>query len=139
MEDIQPSTANLQHPLRGLRCASGNWMPGVGGWMFVVLLVCAALPLRAQMPTQLPPDVSGQLLLQQSPVDISQPENITATAEFDPPTIRVGQKAFYRVTIEATQNSIAWPEKFTAPTGLKLGAEARGQVVHLDQNRFEPL
>jgi hypothetical protein len=114
-------------------------MPGVGGWMFVVLLVCAALPLRAQMPTQLPPDVSGQLLLQQSPVDISQPENITATAEFDPPTIRVGQKAFYRVTIEATQNSIAWPEKFTAPTGLKLGAEARGQVVHLDQNRFEPL
>ncbi len=65
-----------------------------------------------------------QLQMREPGVDVATP--VTATAEFDPPVVRAGQKAYYRVQLNATEASIEWPE-FSPPPGLKFGAAVRGQ------------
>ncbi len=75
----------------------------------------------------------------QPPVDNTQLRNILASAEFDPPVVRPGEKFFYRVTINATQNSIEWPDKFSVPAGLRLGLVTRGQLSQPDGTPFRPL
>jgi hypothetical protein len=45
---------------------------------------------------------------------ISQPqihisESPTATASFDPPVVRPGETAFYRVVFNALEESVEWP------------------------------
>ncbi len=72
-------------------------------------------------------------------VDSSLPQNISATAEFDPPVVRAGEKCFFRVTVEATQNSTEWPEKISAPTELAFGSVMRGQLTQPDGVKFHPL
>src|SRR5215471_884351 len=142
MENIQHPTSNVQRPLLGGARSCFRWMSKVEGRLlnvFFALLLAAPRLAQAQTPVQLSPDVQAQIQLQQSPVDVSPPENISATAEFDPPVVRVGEKAFYRVTLNTTQNSIAWPEQIAAPDALKLAGNARGQVVRLDENKFRPL
>lgn len=64
----------------------------------------------------------------------SQPPMITATpkqslAVFDPPVVRVGEEATYRVTVDALSDSINWPDKLPAPSGLLLRPSARGQIL----------
>ena len=106
------------------------------------MIFLAALPpvfLRAQLPQQFPPGVAVQLMVPQPTVDVSPVENFSATAVFDPPTVRAGEKTFYRVTVDATQNSIQWPDEISAPAELKFGAGVRGQISRLEGNKFHPL
>jgi hypothetical protein len=103
------------------------------------LLVVSSITLHAQLPHQLQPGGAAQLQLQQPPVDVSQPEHITATAEFDPPVVAAGGKTLYRVMVEATQNSITWPSRIIAPAELKFGSDARGQLSRFENNKFRPL
>lgn len=63
----------------------------------------------------------------------SQPQMITtapkqAVAVFDPPVVRVGEEAIYRITLDALQDSISLPEQMPVPRGLNLRPSARGQV-----------
>ena len=90
--------------------------------------------LPAQTPPQIPPGMQAQLQVAQPAVDATSP--VTATAAFDPPTVRVGEKTFYRVTVSATESAIQWPEKIFAPAELKIGATARGQVTQFLGNNF---
>jgi len=106
--------------------------------IFFVLALAPAVT-RAQMAVRIPPNVAAQLMVPQPAVDNSQPENISATAEFDPPCVRPGGKAFYRVTITATENSIAWPDKIPAPPELRFGARAHGQLMQPDGTPFHPV
>jgi hypothetical protein len=78
-----------------------------------------------------------QLQVAQPAVDVSSP--VTATAAFDPPVVRVGEKSFYRVTVDATESSIQWPEKISAPPELQFGPGARGQLTQFLGNKFRPL
>ncbi len=94
---------------------------------------------RAQLSTRIPPGAAAQFMVPQPAVDNSPPENILATAEFDPPVVRPGEKTFYRVTITATENSIKWPDKIPAPPELRLGAVARGQLTQPDGMPFHPV
>jgi hypothetical protein len=98
------------------------------------------LPLHAQVPPQVSPEAAAQMIMRpQTPVDNSQPANLVATAEFDPPAVRPGEKTTYRVTINATQNSIRWPDEIALPAGLSLGPSARGQLTQPDGTPFRPL
>jgi hypothetical protein len=95
--------------------------------------------LSAQQPTILPPGAASLVMVPQPAVDNSVPLHVTATAEFDPPQMRAGEKTFYRVTITATQNAIEWPDTVAAPPELQFGANARGQLMQPDGTAFHPL
>ena len=74
------------------------------------------------------PAAAGQLdpqaaaAMQQIGVD----PNATATVEFDPPVITVGQRATYRVTVTATAEGASVPDEPPTPAGLKLTFAGRG-------------
>jgi hypothetical protein len=125
---------NIKHPLAVRLRVWKNWMLVIGSWLLAIHRI------HAQLPPQIPTSVAVQLAMQPQPlVDNSQPQNISATAEFDPPVVHVGEKSFLRVTVEATQNSIKWPEKISAPSELQFGVIARGQLMQPDGVKFHPL
>lgn len=101
------------------------------------LLLSLPLVLLAQTPPVLPPGGLIQLQIAQPTVDVSAPT--TATAEFDPPAIHVGEKAFYRVSVDATESAIQWPDELPAPAELKFSAKTSGQITQMQANKFRPL
>jgi hypothetical protein len=102
-----------------------------------LLMLPALVPLFAQTPPQIPPGGLIQLQVAQPAVDVTSP--VTATAVFDPPVVGAGEKTFYRVSVDATESSIQWPEEISAPTELKFGANARGQITQFLVNKFRSL
>lgn len=78
-----------------------------------------------------------QLQVAQPAVDVTTP--VSATATFDPPVVHVGEKAFYRVNVDATESSIEWPDTLAAPAALKFGANTRGMITQMQINSFRPL
>ena len=136
MANIQQTTANIQHPKLVRLHVHEKWLLVVGCWW---LVVTSPLALRAQAPPEIPPALQAQLQVQQPAVDVSPPEKISATAIFDPAIIRAGGKTFYRVNVDAAESSFALPEKIPAPTPLKFGVAAHGQIARLDGNKFHPL
>ena len=104
--------------------------------VFPLVLLIAPL-LNAQTPPQLPPGGLVQLQVAQPAVDVSSP--VTATAQFDPPVVRVGEKTFYRVSVDATESSIQWPEELPVPGELRFGAKRSGQITQMQANKFRPL
>jgi hypothetical protein len=119
---------NIQHPM-AVRLTR----------FFTALFLLGADPAQAQVPVQATPDLAAQVMVQQPAVDSASLAEIAATAAFDPPMVRRGEKSFYRVTVGATQNSIEWPDQISAPPGLKFGAELRGQLTQPDGTKFRPL
>jgi hypothetical protein len=118
---------------------SGTRIGFVVLWSCFLILLPASL-MRAQTQPQVPPSVIAQAVMQpQPPVDNSHLLDVSATAEFDPPTVRVGDKALYRVTVTATGNSIPWPDIIAAPPELKFGLVVRGQLTQPDGVKFQPL
>ncbi len=99
-----------------------------------------AVQLSAQTPPQISPEVAAQLIMNpQLPVDNSQLGNVSVTAEFDAPAVAPGAKTFYRVTINATQNTIRWPDEISLPAELRLVHAARGQLAQADGTPFHPV
>jgi hypothetical protein len=137
MENIQHSIFNAERrSVAGAR-PPGRWALMVECSMLNVLmlfLLLAPFRLPAQVPPQIPQAVQAQLQVAQPAVDATAP--VTATAVFDPPTVRVGEKTFYRVTVSATESAIQWPAEIAMPPGLKFGASARGQITQFLGNNF---
>src|ERR1035437_4821520 len=79
----------------------------------------------AQMPVNPTANQLIQILRSQPPVNISAP--VAATASFDPPLARPGEKSIYRVMFNATEVSIRWPEPIPAPSPLKFRRSVSGQ------------
>ncbi len=136
MENIKHPTANIQHPTLARSCVVGKWKLVVGSWM---LVVSSSLRLFAQAPPQIPPALQGQLQIQQAPIEVAPPETVLAVAGFEPASVGVGDKTFYRVNVDAAESSFALPEKISAPDELKFSSPAHGQIARLDGNRFRPL
>jgi hypothetical protein len=108
--------------------------------IILLLLAIATLHLEAQIPQPISPAVAAQIVMQrQPPADSSALQNISVTAEFDPPVICVGEKSFYRVSLGAIEHGIRWPEKIPAPAELQFGAGAHGQLTQPDGTPFRPL
>jgi len=100
-------------------------------------LLLAAGGLGAQTPPQFPPGTLSQLQVAQPAVDLTSP--VTASAEFDPPVVGAGKKTFYRVTLDATESSFAWPAKIPVPAGLQFGVPAHGQLTQMQGPKYRPL
>ena len=103
----------------------------------VFALLFAVFCARAQTSLQISPGGLIQLQTAQPVVDATTP--VAATAEFDPPVVRPGDKVFYRVTLDAAEAAIDWPEKIPAPSELKFGASAHGQTTQNLGNKFRSL
>jgi len=74
---------------------------------------------------------------------ISQPQiNIAAepraTASFDPPIVRPGEEAFYRVVFDALEESIESPGKLAAPPQLEVQPGAHGQILQMAGGSLQP-
>lgn len=100
-------------------------------------LCAASLTSYAQTDPGAPANPQLQLMLSQPPVDITSP--VTATTVFDPPVVRVGEKAVYRVTFNALEASLRWPPSLPAPRGLTLTPSAQGQTLQVIGNTLRPL
>lgn len=106
----------------------------------ILFSLVALLEGYAQTPPQISAQVAAQMIMRPQPaVDSSQLEAVSAKVEFDPPTVSLGQKSFYRVTINATENSIHWPNEICLPPELLPGLTARGQLTQPDGVPFHPL
>jgi hypothetical protein len=104
----------------------------------LLLLVLAASHSRlatAQAPANPTPEQLMQLMRSQPAMDLSAP--VTATATFDPPQVRPGEKAVYRVTFNATAVSVNWPEKIPAPSGLAVKFNCSGQTMQAAGGVYE--
>jgi hypothetical protein len=75
-------------------------------------------------------------MMSQPRIEISS--NATATAAFDPPAVRPGQEAVYRVSINALEASIEWPDKVNAPADLNFRQGGRGQVFQFAVGSYAP-
>ena len=126
---------NIQHSNRSVETIGSPRAFVIRHSSFLFLLLTPFL-LHAQTPPHLPPGGLIQLQVQQPGVDVTTP--VTATATFDPPVVRPGEKAFYRVTLDSTESSILWPNELSTPDKLKFGASARGTLTQLETSRFRP-
>jgi len=77
------------------------------------------------------------LLMSQPKTEIAS--NVVAVAGFDPPVVRPGEGAVYRVSFNALEESVVWPEKLNAPAELDIRAGGRGQIMPFNGTNFVPL
>jgi len=77
------------------------------------------------------------LMLSQPKIDIAAP--VTPAAAFDPPVVRPGEQSLYRVTFNALEESIEWPEKLTAPPQLPMSRGAHGEILRMTGASYAPL
>jgi hypothetical protein len=77
------------------------------------------------------------LMISQPKIDISSP--VKPTAVFDPPVVAPGQPAIYRVTFNALEETIDWPDKIAAPAGLEMSRGAHGEMLRMGPGSFLPL
>ena len=77
-----------------------------------------------------------QQMLSQPAVDITSP--VVATASCDPPVVRVGEEALYRVTFNALETSIRWPRDIPLPGGLTARYVTQAQIQQIENNVFRP-
>ncbi|MEI6076427.1 MAG: hypothetical protein WCS94_12670 [Verrucomicrobiota bacterium] len=140
MRKIEHLKTIAQMAKNGLWRSPSHWplsLSGMGGRVLGGLFLCLPFWLRAQAPPQLPPGGLMQLQVAQPTVDVSSP--VTATAAFDPPVVHVGEKSFYRVSVDAAESSIQWPDKIPATSSLKSANSARGQITQFLGNKFRSL
>lgn len=83
-----------------------------------------------------PASVLMQLMQSQLPVDVSSP--VMVKAEFDPPFLAVGEKAIYRVTLNALEAVVRWPPEMPLPAGLQMKLSARGQILPVSAGMMRP-
>lgn len=62
---------------------------------------------------------------------------VTASAVFDPPLITPGGRAIYRVTLNALEEAIEWPETLLGDSRLSLREGARGQLLQMAGTNME--
>ena len=82
---------------------------------------------QAQAPAGPTAEQLMQLMRSQPAVDIFAP--VVASASFDPPMVRPGEKAIYRVTFNATAISVNWPATIPAPPELRIHLNTSGQTM----------
>lgn len=97
----------------------------------LVLFLCGVdfgSKLAAQStPPPASPDPLMNLMLTQPKIDVNTP--VTATAIFDPPSVRPGREAAYRVVVNALEESVEWPSRVSGPAGLEIRPGAHGQML----------
>ncbi len=67
------------------------------------------------------------LLLAQPKIEIVT--NVSVSATFEPSVVKPGEEAVYRVSFNALEESIDWPEHLTGPAPLGLRQGAHGEIL----------
>lgn len=83
-----------------------------------------------------PQDPLMTLLMSQPRIELSAPVRVSAA--FDPPVVRRGEIAVYRVTFSALEDSVDWPEDLVMPPGLEAHPTGRGQILQMAGPTMEP-
>ncbi len=133
MTTFQPLRRPARPPQKVGRRGAARWRRAVIAWW----LLLASAGVDAQVPPQLPAGGAALVMTPQTPVDLPVP--VTVSAAFDPPTVRPGEKTFYRVTVDSATASVQWPEQISAPTELKFGPAAHGQIARAQNNQLHLL
>jgi len=107
-----------------------------GIWIAAICVFATARSGRAQSPSAQDANGMVQLMTSQAPVDISSPP--VATASFDPPVVRAGELAIYRVTVNAIESAIRVPAKVPAAKELTVQATSQGQVLPMAAGMIRP-
>jgi len=92
---------------------------------------------RAQTPPSAITNPLMRMIASQPAIDTKSP--VTASASFDPPVVRPGDRAVYRITLNALESSTRLPDRMPEPDGLQLRASAQGQVFQTAINILKPL
>ena len=103
----------------------------------LAVLLFAAPALGAGAQPRPPADPYMSLLMSQPKTEIAS--NVVAEAAFDPLFVRPGEAAVYRVSFNALEETIVWPEKLNAPPELGFRAGGRGQIMYFNGTNFAPL
>lgn len=110
---------------------------GLRGVLALVLLWGLVPPLGAQVL----PGAAGQdpllaLMLSQPRIDVDSP--VVPVASFEPPVVRPGQEAIYRLTFNALETSITLPAKLPVTPPVETRASAHGQLLVLTGTNYQP-
>jgi hypothetical protein len=137
---VKHPTFNIQHSTPMVRHL---WAFDVRCSMFDVFffwacLCAASLAIAQPQPPPQPPQLDPLLQLMVTQPSIEVASNIQVTAVFDPPMVRPGEKAIYRVTFNALTDSILWPEKIAVPPQLQMRFSARGQTLVPVESKLKP-
>lgn len=101
------------------------------------VLGCAACLAQTNGPNTAPPvDPLLQLMISQPSIDVST--NVEIAAVFDPPVVRPGDRAVWRVTINALTDSVEWPGAVPFPPGLVATQSARGLIFIPAEGKLKP-
>jgi hypothetical protein len=71
-----------------------------------------------------------QLMLAQPKIDVDS--SVVPFAAFDPPIIKQGEESTYRVTLNALETAVDWPDKIPAPLPLACRQGAHGQILSMN-------
>ena len=74
------------------------------------------------------------LMLSQPPIDTSE---LFVHAEFDPPTVAMGQRTTLRVIVTALQDSVAFPDPLPAPVSLSVTRGGSAQQFQAMTGRMQ--
>src|SRR5581483_3476521 len=110
----------------GLRI-SAFFRPSAFGFRILLLLIGPNLGWSQSPPASQDPMM--QLILSQPKIDVDSA--VVPVSSFDPPIIRPGEEATFRVTLNALETAIDWPDKIPAPETLSCRAGARGQILSM--------
>ncbi|HEV2207223.1 MAG TPA: hypothetical protein VG167_00485 [Verrucomicrobiae bacterium] len=113
--------------------------PRSSAWLLVATLFLfgAGTPLfAAQTSTNQSHDPLMSLMLSSPSIDLDSP--VVPTASFDPPIIRPGETATYRVMVNALEQSIELPNPLPAPAALKLQRGAQGEMLAFTGLKLQP-
>ncbi len=99
-------------------------------------LVGQPAPAPAPAPGPARPDPLMSLMLSQPPIDVTSP--VAATSGFEPPIVRPGEDATYRVTFNALEESVEWPDALPASPKLQTRAGAHGQILVFGGSTLQP-
>ena len=123
----------------GFRISFGFRDSGFGFLSGSLLLLLTSLPYSALAQPASPPqqmDPLMQLMISQPPIDVES--QVPPTAVFDPPLVRPGETSIYRVTFNALEQSIEWPDKLAVPPQLVVRPGAHGQMLAPGGAKIEP-
>jgi hypothetical protein len=134
------SEFGFREPVAKRICADTQYGSGTGfrfSLFTASVLLAGMLPLRAQ-PGSAPPsqDPLMSLMLSQPRIDVDSP--VVPVATFDPPVIRPGERANYRVVLNAMETSIEWPKNLPDSGKLGLTPGGHGQLMAVAGASMQP-
>src|SRR5262245_58142140 len=129
-------TSNVQRRTPNIECSLTarlirRWTFDVGRSTFLGALIFLWLvPLSpAAAQTSQPPALDPLLRLMMTQPSIEVATNVQAISNFDPPIVAPGETSTWRVTFNALDESIRWPENVSTPPQLELQFSARGEML----------